>query len=138
MSNFLKLATNFASGLSAGGGDTTWRTTNQPVLLTVRVSDTSTSATATLPAGTVLLETWVKPDPDAIPTAGTVSMTAVDAAGNSVVYLNAEAATAHAKASISPIGVLDSENTINVASASFSTGGICDVGLMVILPDAKP
>lgn len=138
MTGFLKLPTNFSSGIAAGGGDTTWGATVQPTLLTKRLTDTSTTATAKLPAGTILLETWILPDPDAIPTAGTVTAVGTDAAGNAVTYINAEAATAYAKASISPIGALDTDTSFAFSAASLSTGSKVDVGLLVILPTLTP
>lgn len=132
MTAWLKRTTNFASGINVGGGETTWDKTVQPTLLTKRVTPSSTSATAKLPAGTILLETWIVTDPDSIPTAGTVTMTATDTAGNVVTYLSGEAATATAKAAVSPIGSLSTDNTISITSASID--GNVDVGLLVLLP----
>ncbi len=127
----LRVPSNFSSGISAGGGDTGTQITPQPTWITKRVSDTTTSTTFQLPAGTVILRKLVLPVYGATPTAGEVTL--VDTTG-SVTIIDSADASAYQVADVAEIGPLTALSTITVTSSSISTGHQCDVGL-VILPN---
>lgn len=127
--SFLRRTTNFAGGLSVGGGDTTWDRTPQPMLITKRLTDKNPIVQAIVPAGTILLEQWILPAPGVQPTAGTVTM--IDTT-NGVAYMINQDATLYQKAALATIGELTVDSRFRMQATGLSADSAVDVGLFVI------
>jgi len=85
---FLRRATNYPGGISAGGGDTGFDTQPQKTILLKKVSQSAQDVI--LPKGTVVLSTVVMPDPDAPAVAGTVTIKSWNIATNAAIDTIAE------------------------------------------------
>jgi hypothetical protein len=128
-------STCFSGGVAAGGTPEMggWERTNQPTLLTVRVSQDA--MTIKLPERTTVLKTYVFPDSEApAATGGTVTM--VDTT-NAVVYLNAVDATSTAVLDVATPGQLPSDTTFTVTPTGVTSGEFSRVGLYVVLPETR-
>jgi hypothetical protein len=127
---FLRRLTNFAGGISAGGGDTTWDRTQQPTFLSRIVRNAP--VTAVLPKGTVLLERWVIPHPDLLPTVGTIN---IDDVAGAVSYGVALPANMPDRTSFLTTGALSTDTRFTFTPTGLD--GAAYVGFLVIIPKTR-
>lgn len=127
---YLRKATNFAAGISAGGGDTGFYRQPQETLLALNISGTA-AQTVALPKGTIILDTVLIPQFDAPPLAGTVAVYNTTAAA---AILAATTAVAYLKTAIVSPAPLAADSVITITPAGLTALTSIVVGMTVILP----
>lgn len=120
MTYFLRRPSCTPGGYAVGGGDTTWHRTSQPSFWSVRLDANIEAAGAKVkaefPAGMIILERWVVPDPENPPTTGTIEIDDLD---NLVSYGTGLDATTIARDPLVTSGLLNERTEF-----TFSTAGI--------------
>lgn len=126
---WLRRATNYPAGISAGGGDTGFSVIGQETILTKKCIDAA--VTLWLPAGTCLLATVVLPDGDHPSTTGDWQIDRVTGGANA--ELAASAAETPKITAYSPMKQLlvDTEYTLTPTN---NPDGVTHVGFKVVLP----
>lgn len=127
----LKRATNCPSGHAAGGAETGWDVQPQPTVLTVTLTSAAPSRSTGLPAGTILLKSYIIPELGLVPTAGTVTLVA-----GATTHISAVAATAIAETDLTPVQ-LATDTIVTATAASLSGSSAVRVGFEVILPNTR-
>ena len=132
MTNFLRRATNFSSGISAGGGDTGWGVIGQRTILTVPMKNTA--KTVYLPAGTILIATVKMPDATNPSTTGDYGIERVTGGANT--ELSAAAAETPSITLYSPAKQIAVHTEYTITPTN-SPDGTTHVGFEVILPKIR-
>lgn len=133
-SNFLARPTNTPSGIATGGGDTGLTVQPQPHLFTIEISSSQQPKDFRLPAGTMLLETWLIPRVDAMPTAGVVSLTDVT---NTIAYATNLDATVVSRETLTTPGQLPEETRFRASQTGLSAGSTVAIGFVAIVPQIR-
>lgn len=127
--SWLRRATNYSSGISAGGGETSFDKQPQPTLLTKIIR--SSAQDVILPKGTIITDVVYIPDADNPAAAGTIK---VDNVTDSTVVQAATSATAYSKTATGPTRITADKRYRFTPVVALTNGSQCAVGFMVILP----